>query len=96
MQNLGLAAQLAVPITAPMGSAITSENLLQMKASRGSSRDGTLASTRPAGSRVGKSFMEWMAASMRFSNRASSSSFVKAPFHQPQAGGGPLCGHRLR
>ena len=34
----------------------------QMKASRGSSRAGTAASTMPAGMRVGRSFMEWMAA----------------------------------
>ena len=50
-----------------------------MKASRGSSRAGTAASTMPAGMRVGRSFMEWTAASMRPSSRASSSSLVNRP-----------------
>jgi hypothetical protein len=50
-----------------------------MKASRGSSRSGTAASTRPGGSSAGMSFSEWMAQSMRPSSRASSISLVNRP-----------------
>ena len=61
------------------GNSISDFALAAMKASRWSSRAGTAANTMPAGMRVGRSFMECTAASMRPSSRASSSSLVNRP-----------------
>ena len=71
--------RLAVPTFAPAGNAASVCAFKLTNASRGSSRSGTHASTMPSGKRVGRSFKEWIARSMRPSNSASSSSFVNSP-----------------
>lgn len=71
--------KLAVPTVAPAGKSANVFAFKLTNASRGSSRSGTQASVIPSGNRVGRSFSECTARSIRPSNSASSSSFVKRP-----------------
>ena len=68
--------RLAVPSRAPVGRSSNRSKSRLMKASRGSSRSGMAAMTRPSGCSAGTSFIEWTAASMRPASRASSISLV--------------------
>ena len=71
--------RLAVPTTAPAGSASSEGQRLETSASRGSSRSSTAASAKPCGSSIGTSFSECTARSARRSASAVSSSFTKRP-----------------
>ena len=72
---------LEVPTRAPRASSAKARRGWESRTSRGSSRGGTAAIARPSGIAEGTSFKLCTATSIRPSSRASSSSFVKSPFH---------------
>ena len=79
VQRLGLAAQAGGAERAPCGRSSRRRHAGLKKASRGSSRSGMAAMTRPGGSSTGMSFSEWTAQSIRPSSSASSISLVNSP-----------------
>src|SRR5450759_2083969 len=79
--------RLDVPSLAPAGSESRSYPAPDTMASRGSTRSGFAAMTRPSGRSVGTSFMEWTARSTVASTSSTSISLVNRPLPPTLASG---------